>query len=113
MLTLKLPLLFLSVDAVCAVFGDPHYRTFDGHIYNFQGPCNYILSRDCSYGNYTITVHNDARKTQSFSWTKSVQLNIRGIQVMLQQDLRIKVNQMKVLLPYVRKDVLTIRESGE
>ena len=80
--------------AVCTVFGDPHYRTFDGAIYNFQGLCNYILARDCSRAEeFSIHVRNDARLTNDFAWTKSVTVRTGRIKVYLFRNFRVKINR--------------------
>ena len=31
----------------CWALGDPNYRTFDGHFYNFMGNCTYIMAKNC------------------------------------------------------------------
>lgn len=68
--------LFVAGDGVCTVFGDPHYRTFDGKFYSFQGACKYQLAADCVDRSFSIRVTNDARGTKTSSWTKTVCIKV-------------------------------------
>jgi len=65
-------------DGVCTVFGDPHYRTFDGKLYSFKGACKYQLASDCVGHSFSIRVTNDARRTKSSTWTKTVAMKVRA-----------------------------------
>ncbi|ROL23538.1 Kielin/chordin-like protein [Anabarilius grahami] len=58
--------------ATCIVFGDPHYRTFDGKMVNFQGTCTYVLAQDCEGGDFSVHVSNEDRGRKGVSWTKEV-----------------------------------------
>lgn len=87
--------------AVCTVYGDPHYKTFDGKHYSFQGSCKYQLTADCVDHTFAIRVTNDARNTKHSAWTKTVTLKMGYIKVNLGQKMRIKVNGTRVIeFPY-------------
>lgn len=95
-------------DGICTVFGDPHYKTFDGKFYSFQGTCKYQLTADCVDHSFSIRVTNDGRSTRFSSWTKTVTFKMGGFKVNLGQKLRIKVNATRVQLPYKNGNYLHI-----
>lgn len=87
-------------DGVCTVFGDPHYRTFDGKSYSFQGSCKYQLTADCVGRNFSIRVTNDARSTKTSSWTKTVSMKMGETKINLGQKLRVKIDGVRVDPPH-------------
>lgn len=41
----------------CVTWGQYHYRTFDGRIYSVNGPCTYLLAKDCSGESFNIHIN--------------------------------------------------------
>ena len=108
-----------AAEGVCTVFGDPHYKTFDGKIFNFQGSCKYLLTRDCSKeaatsinSTFSIRITNDARDTLAFSWLRTVTVRLGATKVSLLQKMRVKVDGKKVALPYIKLGVLSVMKDG-
>lgn len=83
------------------MFGDPHYNTFDGRAFNFQGTCQYVLAKDCSRAaSFQVLVQNDARRTQAYSWTKSIELVLSTGTISLGQHLTVRRDGLKIALPH-------------
>lgn len=99
----------IESDGVCTVFGDPHYKTFDGKFFSFQGACKYLLTSDIVNQSFSIRVTNDVRNSKFSSWTKTVTLKLGTTKVNLGQKQRIKVNGIKIKLPYLVKEEFKIK----
>ncbi|XP_043926711.1 IgGFc-binding protein-like [Protopterus annectens] len=87
--------------AVCDIYGDPHYITFDGKLYHFQGSCNYTVTETCgNTSNYfTITTRNEHRGNPSWTAINSVALNVNGVHIVLRKNKIVYVNGIPVTLP--------------
>ncbi|XP_071945713.1 uncharacterized protein [Antedon mediterranea] len=75
-----LPLTDHDCPVTCVAWGDPHYETFDGKKYGFQGACEYILVTNYLYthsnSDFQITAANEPCGTSKATCTKVVTLTV-------------------------------------
>lgn len=67
-------------ESTCSVWGDSHFTTFDSHDFDFQGECDYILSKGVANNGdgYTITIQNVLCGTMGVTCSKSVEIALTG-----------------------------------
>ena len=105
--------IFDSGMASCIVFGDPHYRTFDGRYHDFQGTCTYTFAKDCQGGNFEVIVQNNGKETYSVSWTQLMSFRLFNWTIDLLQNMKVKVDGVLVELPYLHEPDFSIQKMGE
>ncbi|XP_067949762.1 kielin/chordin-like protein [Watersipora subatra] len=95
--------------AMCKVYGDPHYRTFDGETLHFQGFCSYEMVKDCDFDTFSIIAVHDDRDTESVSWIKGAIVVAGNLRIRLGQGLWAEVNGVNVTFPFQHSSALVIR----
>ncbi|KAM7013820.1 IgGFc-binding protein-like [Passerculus sandwichensis] len=100
--------------AVCHIYGDPHYSTFDGKLHHFQGSCNYTVVTGCDNSSvgFSITTRNEHRGSQSWTALNSVALSLEGLHIALRQHKAVYINGALVSLPASPAPGITISLSG-
>ncbi|XP_069460992.1 IgGFc-binding protein-like [Ambystoma mexicanum] len=96
-------------SAECSAAGDPHYRSFDGLAFDFQGTCTYTLSRTITLKNnlvpFDISVENEKYGSGNVAVTKMVAVDVYGFNLMLLQNTRgiVRVDGINTNLPLILK----------
>nr|XP_026689876.1 mucin-2-like [Ciona intestinalis] len=103
----------------CSAVGDPHYKTFDGHMYTMHGECQYTFVKDCSSTNlFSVIVDNTVCGVDStVTCTKDVTIVLRSgfnkVLIRLSKGHVTSVDGKAVMPPYIRERFQIFKVSSD
>ncbi|XP_049330378.1 mucin-2-like isoform X2 [Astyanax mexicanus] len=93
------------LDNVCSMWGNFHFKTFDGDVYQFQGICEYNLVSHCHGSVQDFSVHVKRSEFTGDSKINRVLVTIGDMAIKLTKNL-VMVNDDVVKLPHYVAGVL-------
>lgn len=71
---------------VCSTWGNYHYKTFDGDVFQLRSTCNYVLTSSCrsSYKDFNIQIRSE--EADGHRIIKNIIMKLEGSVVELSDD---------------------------
>ncbi|XP_059391921.1 mucin-2-like [Carassius carassius] len=105
---------YYACDCFCEGWGDPHYITFDGHFYSYQGNCTYVLMEEIR-PKFHLKIYIDSvycDPVERVSCPRSIIVSYNKLVITLTNhnliggaDLEVFENNVKIPLPHARNGV--------
>uniref|UniRef100_A0A8B9JY28 VWFD domain-containing protein n=1 Tax=Astyanax mexicanus TaxID=7994 RepID=A0A8B9JY28_ASTMX len=92
-----------ACDCFCEGWGDPHYKTFDGHFYSHQGNCTYVLMEEIRpKHNLKIYIDNVNCDPREFvSCPRALIVSYNGVVITLRNNNLIGAAKLEVRLNFL------------
>ena len=97
--TIIVSFVLLLAEATCSATGDPHYLTFDGKLFHYQGKCGYVLSEDVD-NKFKVYSENEPCNGGRFTCTKAITVKVKGLTIYVARGGHVTVFGIAVRLPY-------------
>ena len=102
--------------ATCTAWGDPHYTSFDGRTYDYQGRCQYTHVQECSNSEFSIKTRHSPCPHISATCVSEVTIEVtEGIFVLARGDpvpVTINGNGWSAISTVYELDGVEVRRAG-